>query len=226
MRVFFCLAALVGGVAVLVWAPLAAASGVQCTGTMSGTIDANVVVPPGASCNLNGATVTGNVSIEEGASLDSGFGFAGSTIVGNVSATDPVNVILLRSNIGGDVSITGLKGGGCTSGLGADTIAGNVDYANSASGSNFFEIGGGTCGDGDFANTIVGNVNIESNQGAVMLNGDGAGGGNQIGGNVDASGNTGGGSIHSNTIQQNFNCSANTPAYSVTGNNVSGNNNC
>lgn len=181
------------------------------------TINDNVVVPANTSCTLNGVTVNGNVTVQAGASVTS----SGSTINGNVSATNAVNVLFLGSRINGNVTITGLTGGGCTSGLGADTIAGNVTYSNSASGSGFFEIGGGICGGTDFASTIHGNVSITNNHGAVYLNGDGAGGGNSIGGNVSAVNNTGGGIINFNKITGN--CTNNVPPYLATGNIIGGN---
>lgn len=39
---------------------------VECTGPLSGSFD-NVTVPPGASCVLDGALLTGNLIVEEGA---------------------------------------------------------------------------------------------------------------------------------------------------------------
>jgi hypothetical protein len=222
MRRILCLAGLVVVGAVLVSAPSATAAGGQCTGTMTGTINGNVLVPPGASCLLSAAHVIGSVTVGAGATLTG----TGSTIDQNLSATDAANVLFLGGHIGGNVAITGLTGGGCASGLGANTITGNVTYANSAAGSSFFEIGGGTCGGTGFANTIGGNVNISGNQGAVQLNGDGATGGNNIGGSVVVAHNTGGGMINSNTIAHNLTCNANVPAYSATGNSVGGANNC
>jgi hypothetical protein len=206
-------------VTVAVIAPPASAA-VNCPPPpLSGsTINDNVVVPANTSCALNGVTVNGNLTVEAGASVTS----SGSTINGNVSATNARNVLFLGSRVNGNVTITGLTGGGCTSGLGSDTIAGNVTYSSSASGSGFFEIGGGTCGGTDFASTIRGNVSITDNRGAVYLNGDGAGGGNSIGGNVSVANNTGGGIINYNRISGN--CTNNVPAYLATGNMISGNN--
>ena len=55
--------ALVGGAAT------AHAANTSCTGTLSGSITGDVVVPNGASCTLSNATVTGDVQVRPNASL-------------------------------------------------------------------------------------------------------------------------------------------------------------
>ena len=47
--------------------PAARAGDTSCTGQLFGTINGNVVVPQGATCELTTATVTGNVLVEKGA---------------------------------------------------------------------------------------------------------------------------------------------------------------
>lgn len=95
--------------------PAARAGDTSCTGQLFGTINGNVVVPQGATCELTTATVTGNVLVEKGASLLAGP--QGSvTISGNVLAIQCASVTIEPSalvSIGGSVGIlfcTGTSG--------------------------------------------------------------------------------------------------------------------
>lgn len=214
---------LVVGIATM--APPASAA-TQCTGLLTGTINGDVYVPYGATCYLR-ATVNGNIYVNPSGWLDSGFASGGpSTVNGSVYASNPRNVIFLASTITGSITITGLTGGGCSSGLGGNTINGSVTYSNSAPGSSFFETGGGTCGGGTFGNNIGQSVIINGNRGQVQLNGDGPGGGNTIHGNVTINGNTGGGVANYNNITGSMTCNNNSPAYTAVGNTTGGTNSC
>lgn len=53
-----------------------------CMGELTGSFD-NVTVPAGQNCRLAGATVTGNLEVEDGASVDLG---PGTFVCGNVEA--------------------------------------------------------------------------------------------------------------------------------------------
>jgi hypothetical protein len=61
-----------------------AASPFNCTGINSGPINSNVNVPNGARCSLDGATVTGRVTVQAGGGLVI---IHGSTISGDVTST-------------------------------------------------------------------------------------------------------------------------------------------
>ena len=62
------------------------AADTSCSGTLSGSITGNIVVPVGASCTLSDATVTGNVQILQNASLTVDATQQPTTINGNVLA--------------------------------------------------------------------------------------------------------------------------------------------
>jgi hypothetical protein len=72
-------AAVVAAVLVQASAALAAES-VRCTGPTTGTIDANLIVPTNAFCELTDAHVTGNVIVQRSARLDA----LNSRIEGNI----------------------------------------------------------------------------------------------------------------------------------------------
>jgi len=65
-----------------------------------------IVVPDGATCNLDGATVTGSVTVGTGSSLYT----MGATIGGNVMSRDAATVRLIDSDLGHNVMITGTTG--------------------------------------------------------------------------------------------------------------------
>jgi hypothetical protein len=74
----------------------------DCTSTLGAVTLANVVVPDGATCTLNGTIVTGSIKIGTGSSLFT----TGATVGGNVQGTDgPQTVSLLDTNIGLSVHI-------------------------------------------------------------------------------------------------------------------------
>jgi hypothetical protein len=85
----------------------------SCTSTISGTtIVGNLVVPAGATCNLDNVTVTGNVSVQANAELD--FTQSGQ-IGGNLTATNASHVFVNAVGAGdiriaGNVSLTGVTG--------------------------------------------------------------------------------------------------------------------
>ena len=95
--------------------PSAAAGLTQCTTTMTWptTIPGNLIVPQGATCSLDGVTVTGSVDVERGASLftdtDSVTHTVPTTIDRNLtSAGYEDNLKYL--NVVGNVTIAGATG--------------------------------------------------------------------------------------------------------------------
>ena len=119
----------------------AAGADTSCTGALTGAISGNVVVPDGASCQLDNASVTGNVLVRTGASL--AMGVIGSvTISGDLQADHctSVGVISFTTSllsIGGNVvirSCTEMSGYDVSIGSsGSVTIGGNfLCQANSA----------------------------------------------------------------------------------------------
>ncbi|MBA3310805.1 MAG: hypothetical protein H0U28_12280 [Nocardioidaceae bacterium] len=68
----------------------AATKTTQCDGTLTGTYQ-RVVVPEGATCTLDGATVRGNVVVKSGATLVSLF----TDVRGNIRGTDAKTVRII-----------------------------------------------------------------------------------------------------------------------------------
>lgn len=149
-RTLALLVALTSACVVLVAAPGAAAGDTQCTATLTGTHD-NVVVPPGQTCVLNGATVLGNVK----ALQDSRLAISGSNVRGNV-AGDKADIVQVNfSTVREDISI---KEGGPAS-------------AVALPGAFFFCFGAGTpCEALVFNSTIEeGNIQIEKMEGDSVV---------------------------------------------------------
>ncbi|MBV8096870.1 MAG: hypothetical protein JO110_27215, partial [Acetobacteraceae bacterium] len=91
--------------------PGAYAQNKSCSTTMSGNvIHGNLVVPPDATCTLNGVTVDGNISVGTGATLNVS---SGSRIGGNIQASGCNFVSLFPGpiSIGGNVDINSCNGG-------------------------------------------------------------------------------------------------------------------
>jgi hypothetical protein len=87
--------ALVGGAAT------GHAANTSCTGTLSGSITGDVVVPNGASCTLSNATVTGDVQVRQNASLTIDATEQPTTIGGNLEAIGCASA-LLEGGVDGD----------------------------------------------------------------------------------------------------------------------------
>jgi hypothetical protein len=144
--------------------PAARADNTPCTGSLQGVINGNVVVPDGATCQLNNATVTGNVFVSTGASLAMGV-FGSVMISGNLQADHcaSVGVISFTTSlsIGGNVTIrscTEMSGYDVSSGSsGSVTIGGNfLCQTNSAPCfAQRGSIGGNTIVSGNFGGTSI-----------------------------------------------------------------------
>jgi feruloyl esterase len=70
------------------------AANTSCTGTLSGSVTGNIVVPVGASCTLSDATVTGDVQVLQNASLTVDATQQPTTINGNVLANQCASALL------------------------------------------------------------------------------------------------------------------------------------
>jgi hypothetical protein len=73
----------------------------QCTGFVLGGVYQNVVVPPGASCDMIGSTVNGNVK----ALQDSRLSLHTATIQGNVQGDKAATVLVLFSTVRENIEI-------------------------------------------------------------------------------------------------------------------------
>ena len=83
------------------------AANTSCTGTLSGSVTGNIVVPVGASCTLSDATVTGDLQVLQNASLTVDATQQPTTINGNVLANQCASALLEggRSTILGYLSV-------------------------------------------------------------------------------------------------------------------------
>lgn len=110
----------------LATAPAAVASG-TCTGTITGTTGP-LIVPPGATCELDGATVNGSVTVQTDATLE----VYGSThITGAVTANSAreIHIFGLQSvmnRIDGSLTINGSSSNAKDSEICSVTIGGSV----------------------------------------------------------------------------------------------------
>ena len=185
----------------LVALPVAHAADTTCPPTpSSSTVNGNLIVPANASCNLTTTlTVTGNVVVGTGASLGI-FPIDGQTVTinGNITA-DHCNSVGIQ-----------------TFGDGVFSVVGNVNIRNCTGpvngysgiivtiGGNFLCTNSGVCVAGN--GVVHGNLTMDTNN-AVSEVDD-----NQIGGNVDVSGNSGTApTVLGNRIGGNLQCFDNNP---------------
>jgi hypothetical protein len=200
----------------LVALPVARAANMTCPPIPSpgSTVNGNLIVPADASCNLTTTlTVTDNVVVGTGASLGV-FPVDGQTVTidGNITAHQ-CNSVAIQTfgdgvlSVGGNVNIqncTGPVNG--YSGIRV-TIGGNFLCANS-----------GVCVAG--GGVVQGNLTMDNNTAVAEVDN------NQIGGNVDVSGNSGSPpTVVDNRIGGNLRCFNNNPPPTNFGspNSVSGN---
>jgi hypothetical protein len=200
---------------------------VNCTSDKTGYIPDSVVVPPGATCTLSNATVTGSVLVKPTGILHV---FNSSLNGSTVSADTPGGLFIRNTYIAGNVTINKLtpeesygEPAFFSDALCGSTLAGSLTFQYSAPGSTF-TVGTGFPAPGEFRegdicsspNTIRGSVAFYYNQGRFQF------GGNTVSGSVRASNNTGGGAINNNTIGGSLVCSSNNPAVTKFNNHVSG----
>lgn len=142
----------------------ARADNVTCTGTMTGVIKGNVVVPDGASCTLGsaytGADVSGNVSVGHNASLLVAARQYPSTIAGNVQANQCTSALLDGAvTVGGNVEIAQCTQPSGFAGPGVK-ISGNFECHNNS--------GAGACQ--ATLGQVSGNLHIHNNTSTAPAN--------------------------------------------------------
>ena len=164
-----------------------AASVTSCSTTISDkTIDGDLVVPDGKTCDLENVTVTGNVHVGHRAYFFAQFSSTGSTaILGNVVAVQCHFVITAGSLfVGGNVQIEECTGPS-PSAIGRATISGNFACEFNPQGCEAVD------------STIGGNMQINKNDLATVTN-------NYVGGNLQCVGNPSGGlTVSGNTVAGN-----------------------
>ena len=166
------------------------------------TIDANVDVPAGATCHMDLVTVTGNVTVEgtligfantfqRNISVDGGaiafpfcLGFlcpkGGTTVEGNLTASNANGVTLDTTNFGRNVTLDGATG---RVEFSFSIVSGNLSISNSSGMIILFDMSGpgvpgvgknldlssNSGGAGLVEVTIAGNLNCDSNAPAPTL---------------------------------------------------------
>jgi hypothetical protein len=171
VRRILCIAGLACSLAVLVWAPAAAAGTITCndaTGAWSGPIVGDIVVPSGGRCRLSAAQLTGNITAQIGANV----GITASTVSGTYACNSCTFADLHSSTIGGNFNISGEKEGSFIDG---SLIKGDLQIKSSSAGPESFSIVG---------NTIWGNFSFNNNTGPSFLTN------NTIAGNLACQNNT------------------------------------
>lgn len=103
--------------------------------TLTGTVTGGVVVPPGATVLLSGATVNGSITVEAGGVLD----VEGSIIKGSIHADRPGGVRLCSTTTVGTVTVSGATGFVLVADAGDDAcapnhIGGSLDLATTPPG--------------------------------------------------------------------------------------------
>ena len=183
--------------------PSAAQAAVTCNSTLTGTVGQSVIVPSGSTCKLDGARISGNVTVESGGILSAGTSRA-NTITGNV-INHGGNVTLSCFTITGSLTSTGgslnIPGGN------RPTCARRVNGSVAISGGNpayvlYASIGGRL--------SVTGSVNVPFIEG------------NRVAGNMTISGNAGSPQISANTVGGGLRCVANAAPPTTGGNSVGG----
>lgn len=180
----FTLLALVLTITVLLVAPTAAANDTLCTGALAGEHD-NVIVPEGATCNVDGAQIKGNIKVLAGGAL---LVIAATTVGGDIQA-DPGHLYVRLMGTGvvvmGDVELKGASGVAVVGGyLTGTDIRGNFQWEENriALVARGGIIGGNlkaekNSGGGDITgNTIKGNVECKENAPELVEAGNTIGG--------------------------------------------------
>ena len=190
--------------ALLVSSQVAFAASIQCTGFMIGTLDGDIVVPEGATCVLDIVSVSGNVTVQSGGSLQIDATSLNSTIRGNIKGHGCYAISIGSASpfgrivIGGDVTISDCIGpvaGSCrgdssVGGPAAILIGGNLKCTDNAGGCTVRACtvaGDFQCSGNSFAcsatfNTVGGNATLNDNGGIDAIV-------NAIGGNLKCNGN-------------------------------------
>lgn len=200
----------------------ASAQDITCTGTIGAVQASTVTVPPGASCVLIGTLVSGDIKVQQGASLDA----RNVRVDGSVQA-DFANRVQIRngSQIQGDVQIKNGVSGIVTRAV----VVGNVEFEGNRGNLtvSFSDIEGELKVSKNFGVVnILSNININDNilveeNGRRVTVQD-----NRTDGDIQLSKNRGGVEAFDNFIVGNLQCVENRPFQREANNTVGGTNQC
>ncbi|MGI8649860.1 MAG: hypothetical protein ACR2KW_05710 [Rubrobacter sp.] len=153
MKKTFVTAVSAGMLAMVIAMPVALADDRVCRGTIGAATTDNIVVPQGATCNLNGTKVEGNIEVKSGAKLYA----KGVRVDGNVQSEGfRVVQVSQRSFVGGDIQLDKGRSGG-NSFIGGSTVDGNLQLKQ-----NYAKITAQN-------NVIQGDLQAESNRGGLVF---------------------------------------------------------
>jgi hypothetical protein len=204
-------------------APAANAGDTVCIGVLTGAHD-NVVVPAGAACTLQNATVQGNVLALPNSTLQ----INASTIRGNVEGDQTRHVLAqFVSQIGGNFHVkAGLLSASGTTGFDINVRVGGDALIEGNRGVTFVDaaiVGGDLEIVKNFGrleiefNRIEGNLKVEENfvPNSMSVLGNGLPFASPISGNLQVFKNIGPGAkqVVSNVVSQNLQCFENTPPF-------------
>lgn len=193
----------------------------ECVGSLpAGTYD-NLVVPSGATCELLGVVVNGNVRVLSGGTL----AVETSEIAGSIIGHDVNRIFVGRSTVGRNIVVIGgevVGATGATIAICATTVNGNVVIQQVTGGIGVRTFIPGFDFPGSFSarcgatpNTIRGNLVVSNNASLRMLVQD-----NVVRNNLLAVHNTGSGSkvVTRNTVGNALICTENDPPFFGEGN--------
>ena len=228
-------AALAAIAAALLWAPTAGASTTPCSGVLGPVLVDNVVVPGGASCQLEGTQVSGNVVVEARGAVRAEINTA---IRGDVVGRRNAILSISRTAIGGNVGCSGCRRVNIF-----ETEVGGSVRLQSAAEAVFvtaspivgdLEIVAGAAGGEITRGVVFGNLLFSRNRGPLMMVRQFVGGDMRIVENVSPVGftllenligkslafnrNTGPSAINANSIGETLACFENDPAPTGSGN--------
>ena len=198
-----------------------------CAGTTytDTTIPGDLIVPAGSTCTLTDATVEGDVQIERGGSLLD----TASTIDGDLRSSGAAWLDVQGGRIGGSVQVQGTTGtpdAGTTStanDLCGATVAGNVQVQGNGADAPFAI---GAASDCATALSIGGKLQVQGNAGQVEIGPAANGQGDTARGNIQVSGNTGGGTLVAASAGGSCQLQGDTPGIAGSGNTAAGHNSC
>ena len=178
----------VGALAAFACASAGAGDEAICTGELTQSVSANLVVPAGASCSLTGVTVRGNIKVRENAS----FYANGATIGGSVRCRSCSYVDLLASTIARGVLIEGEVDG---SYVNDNTIGGDLEIVASWAGGAVFEVQ---------RNRVGRDLRFKKNTGPALI------AGNVVGKDLEVAENAGDVRLSGNEVRYSLDCSGNS----------------
>jgi len=166
----------------------------NCNGVYNSTFNGNLTVVAGQNCAIEGAQVTGNITLTGGS-----LSLVGATVNGNVQIQGGGTFSLSGgTNIQGNLQIQQLPSSSTQSSVCGITVKNDLQFQNSAAP---LQIGGSS---GCPGNNIGGNLQVQNNSAAVNMYS------NTVGNNLQVQNNTAAVAVFNNVVANNLQCNNNT----------------